>query len=70
MQDSSYKEAAQMNHISQWYWQIPELSSRALRWRRQYLFALLVGTALITALGGDSTPVFAECDGDGSPGSC
>jgi hypothetical protein len=33
-----------MSQISQWYWRIPELGSRALRLRRQYVLALMVGT--------------------------
>lgn len=60
-----------MRYLSQWYWRLPELAFGALRLRRQYFLALLVGSALLAALGGDSTPVLAcSEDGDGSPGSC
>ena len=60
-----------MSQISQWYWRIPELGFRALRLRREYVLALMIGSALLAVLGVGSSPVFAEdCDGAGSPGSC
>jgi hypothetical protein len=59
-----------MSQITQLYWRLPELGYAALAARRRYFLAFAIALALLGALGADSTPVFAECDGDGSPGSC
>lgn len=53
------------------YWTAPALGYRALQWRRRFLLVAVLLAVLVSALGGDPTPAFAECDdGTGSPGPC
>jgi hypothetical protein len=59
-----------MSRITQLYWRLPEAGFAALGLRRRYVLVVAIAAALLTAFGADSSPVFADCDGDGSPGSC
>jgi hypothetical protein len=53
------------------YWATPSLGYWALQWRRRFFLVAVILAVLVSALGGDPSPAFAECDdGSGSLGPC